>query len=198
VSRRASRQQESRQRAQERRRVRDQRREDGAIAAELGARAGRAVPTTPTPPAVPSPAARHDDSAGAGADTGAHVLTTGRRVPGQQLACGWCGQPITIRHTGRMPKWCSPVCRHRAWEQSRAAASGRAAVEVVDRYVAAVPADGPGWLTQLSLLASQITHQHGQIPDRDLDQIAAALELAQAAIVGRTPSGSQHDPRDRY
>lgn len=36
---------------------------------------------------------------------------------------------------GRVPKWCSTTCRHRAWEQKRAAESGRSAVEVVDRPV---------------------------------------------------------------
>jgi hypothetical protein len=36
---------------------------------------------------------------------------------------------------GRTPKWCSSSCRHRAWELTRAAASGRAAVQVVDRVV---------------------------------------------------------------
>ena len=33
------------------------------------------------------------------------------------------------------PKWCSSLCRHRAWELTRAAASGHAAVQVVDRVV---------------------------------------------------------------
>lgn len=36
---------------------------------------------------------------------------------------------------GRVPKWCSASCRHRAWEQRRAAEAGLAAVEVVDRRV---------------------------------------------------------------
>jgi hypothetical protein len=35
----------------------------------------------------------------------------------------------------RIPKWCSSSCRHRAWELTRAADSGRAAVQVVDRVV---------------------------------------------------------------
>jgi hypothetical protein len=49
--------------------------------------------------------------------------------------CGWCGGAIEIRARGRIPKWCSAACRQRAWEQSRAAASGRCAVEVVERVV---------------------------------------------------------------
>jgi len=57
------------------------------------------------------------------------------RRPGQTLACGWCGSPILLPARGRIPKWCSSSCRHRAWELTRAAASGRAAVQVVDRAV---------------------------------------------------------------
>ena len=57
------------------------------------------------------------------------------RTPGQTLTCGWCDQPITVRATGRTPKWCSDTCRHRAWETTRAAAAGRAAVTVVDRTI---------------------------------------------------------------
>ena len=57
------------------------------------------------------------------------------RRPGQTLACGWCGSPILLPARGRTPKWCSSSCRHRAWELTRAAASGHAAVQVVDRVV---------------------------------------------------------------
>lgn len=84
-----------------------------------------------------------------------------------------------------MPKWCSAVCRQRAWEQGRAAASGQAAVRVVDRYVAAVPVDGPGWIGLLGVLADKVTSEHGRIADRDLDELAAVLELAQAAVASR-------------
>lgn len=44
--------------------------------------------------------------------------------------------PIPAR--GRVPKWCSSSCRHRAWEQRRAADAGLAAVKVVDRVVEVV------------------------------------------------------------
>jgi len=57
------------------------------------------------------------------------------RRPGQTLACGWCGSPILLPARGRTPKWCSSSCRHRAWELARAAASGHAAIQVVDRVV---------------------------------------------------------------
>lgn len=172
MSKRTSRQQESRRRERERRRAQQQRRQERAVEAELAA----ASPGLAVPVAAPA----------AGPGSGRVVLASGRRVAGQLLACGWCGRPILLQPTGRMPKWCSAACRQRAWEHSRAAASGHAAVRVVDRYVAAVPADVPGWTGQLGLLAGQIATSYGQIPDRDLDQLAAGLELAQAAIADRT------------
>ena len=112
-------------------------------------------------------------------------LASGRRIAGQAAQCGWCGQPIVVQRTGRMPKWCSQVCRQRAWEHARAAQSGKAAVRVVDRYVAAAPNDGAGWIAQLGALAEQIINKPGPIGDRDLDQLAAALDVAQAALATR-------------
>jgi hypothetical protein len=92
-------------------------------------------------------------------------------------ACGWCGGPITPGRRGPIPKWCSATCRHRAWEQARAAASGLSAVELVERrievQVPLVPTrrDWPGLLSQL---ASQLND--GRIYDRDLPALARALE----------------------
>ncbi|WP_375497176.1 hypothetical protein [uncultured Jatrophihabitans sp.] len=119
-------------------------------------------------------------------DPATGLLASGRRVAGQAVECGWCKQAIVVQRTGRMPKWCSQVCRQRAWEHTRAAQSGQAAVRVVDRYVAAVPNNGEGWIAQLGTLAEQITSNPGPIGDQDLDQLAAALEVAQAAVVGRS------------
>ena len=109
------------------------------------------------------------------------------RRPGQTLACGWCGSPILIPPRGRVPKWCSSSCRHRAWELTRAAASGRAAVEVVDRIVEvdrpvdvvqkvpvnAVP-KGSAWPATLVQLVTQV--DSGRVYDRDLPALAEALE----------------------
>src|SRR5665647_1574518 len=61
--------------------------------------------------------------------------TRSPRRPGQTLACGWCGSSILLPARGRTPKWCSSSCRHRAWELTRASASGLAAVHVIDRVV---------------------------------------------------------------
>ena len=112
--------------------------------------------------------------------------TRSPRRPGQTLACGWCGSPILLPARGRTPKWCSSSCRHRAWELTRAAASGRAAVQVVDRAVVVdrlvtvvqeVPvttapkgAEWPGALAQLAIALDT-----GRVYDRDLPALAQAL-----------------------
>jgi hypothetical protein len=99
-------------------------------------------------------------------------------------SCGWCGGVIEIKATGRIPKWCSPACRQRAWEQSRAAASGRAAVEVVERLVEVPVARErtprrAGWPALLCELAAQLND--GSIYARDLPELGTGLnELAAA------------------
>jgi hypothetical protein len=108
------------------------------------------------------------------------------RRPGRSLACGWCGSPILLPARGRTPKWCSSSCRHRAWELTRAAASGRAAVQVVDRVVEVdrlvtvvqeVPVTtvpkGAEWPAALAQLATAL--DTGRIYDRDLPTLAQAL-----------------------
>ena len=108
------------------------------------------------------------------------------RRPEQTLACGWCGSPILVSARGRVPKWCSSSCRHRAWELTRAAASGRAAVHVVDRAVevdrlvtvvqevpvATVP-KGAEWPAALTQLATAL--DAGRVYDRDLPALTQAL-----------------------
>jgi hypothetical protein len=92
-------------------------------------------------------------------------------------ACGWCGGPITPGRRGPIPKWCSSTCRHRAWEQARAAASGLSAVELVERrveiHVPLVPTRRD-WPRLLAELASQLND--GRVYDRDLPALARALE----------------------
>ena len=112
--------------------------------------------------------------------------TRSPRLPGQTLACGWCGSPILLPARGRIPKWCSSSCRHRAWELTRAAASGRAAVRVVDRVVevdlsvtvvkevpVATAPQGPAWPALLAQLAKQL--DSGRVYDRDLPALARGL-----------------------
>jgi hypothetical protein len=106
---------------------------------------------------------------------------------GAATACGWCSSPITLRSRGPIPKWCSATCRHRAWEQNRAAASGRAAVQIVERIVITPAAptaprtprhdDWPGLLRELSRQLDR-----GLVYDRDMPGIASALDEALAAF----------------
>jgi hypothetical protein len=191
VSRKAARQQQALQRERARRVEAERRRFEQQVRVEqVATEAGVEVP--PVAPAVDprtNPASQPRPSTSSAARVGA-----GRRAPGQQLACGWCGQPVEVKARGPLPKWCSAACRHRAWEQDRAATSGRSAVTVLDRYVSAVPDTGPGWIEHLSVLAGQIAAGPRPIGDADLDQLSAALELTQAAIATRT----RWQPRHRY
>ena len=112
----------------------------------------------------------------------------GRKRRPTSLECAWCGQPVAVKARGRTPKWCSQVCRHRAWEQTRAAESGRAAVQIVEREVRVETtvkvADkrlprGAAWADQLRSLTKQV--DDGRLYDRDLRTVAqAAVELNNA------------------
>lgn len=91
--------------------------------------------------------------------------------------CGWCSGPITPRSRGPIPKWCSATCRHRAWEQTRAAASDQAAVQVVERRVEIhVPLEPTrrDWPRLLDELATQLAD--GRVYDRDLPALDRALQ----------------------
>ena len=117
-----------------------------------------------------------------------------RRRANQTLVCGWCSREFLPATRGRTPKWCSQVCRQRAWEQRRAARSGLAAVEIVQQVVEVekvvekqrvqrieVPLrpSGRGWPELLTELVDQL--DRGRIYDRDLAELAAALsEVLQA------------------
>lgn len=136
-----------------------------------------------------------EETAGAAAVPAHGGRQAGRRLPGQHVACGWCGRPIPVRSRGRLPKWCSTTCRQRAWEQQRAADSGLSAVRVVDRLIPAVPADGPGWVEQLHVLAGQIAAGTRPIADADLTALTEALRMALAAA-GERPSGRYRRRQD--
>jgi hypothetical protein len=91
--------------------------------------------------------------------------------------CGWCGGPIRPRSRGPIPKWCSATCRHRAWEQARAAASGLSAVDVVERRVeirVPITPTRREWPWLLGELATQL--DDGRVYDRDLPGLARQLE----------------------
>lgn len=117
-----------------------------------------------------------------------------RRVAGQVLACGWCGQPVTVKARGPVPKWCSASCRQRAWEASRSAASGKTAVRVIDREVLVIPADAAGWVEHLGLLARQLGQGPAVIADHDLDAVAAAVEMVSDALAERVRWRGRFEP----
>jgi hypothetical protein len=122
---------------------------------------------------------------GHSAAPGAGIDGRGRRT--SATACGWCGGPITPRSRGPIPKWCSPTCRHRAWEQARAAASCLSAVRLVERPVEVrVPAAPTrrDWAGLLAELAHQL--DDGRVYDRDLPDLASALVIVVDAY-GRRP-----------
>lgn len=117
-----------------------------------------------------------------------HTDRPGRAV----TTCGWCGASIAVKNRGRTPKWCSVNCRRRAWDQSRAAASGRAAVEVVMRRVevpirAAQPAPllprHGAWAPLLRELADQL--DTGRVYERDLPDIEVSLDAVLQAYSRR-------------
>ena len=126
-------------------------------------------------------------------------LTDDQRRRQAASMCGWCAGPIAVKSRGRIPKWCSAACRQRAWEQSRAAASGRSAIEVVERIVEIPVRPIPGvevarhprhreWVPLLDELATQISAR-GLVYDRDLDAIGNAVRAVTTAL--------QHRRRER-
>jgi len=84
-----------------------------------------------------------------------------------------------------------------AWEQSRAAASGRSAIQVVERVVtipdvAREPARGPrqlDWVDLLQELTAQI--DSGAAYDRHMVAIAAALDDVVRAVLRRSGHSSR-------
>ena len=137
------------------------------------------------------------------ASTQKSTQKTVARRPGQTLACGWCGSPILLPAPGRVPKWCSSSGRHRAWELTRAAASGRAAVHVVDRAVevdklipvidqAPASPHGTAWSYALADLVAEL--DTGRVYDRDLPALADALGKVLSAL-DRRPGWRRHPHR---
>lgn len=125
-------------------------------------------------------------------------LTDDQRRRRAATTCGWCRGPIEPKARGRIAKWCSATCRQRAWEQSRAAASGRSAVELVERVVEIPVRPIPGvevarhprhqeWPPLLEELAEQL-QAGGLVYDRDLRSIARALGKVNDALSARLRS----------
>jgi hypothetical protein len=108
-------------------------------------------------------------------------LISQRQQRPEAITCPWCGKTVRVKARGRTPTWCSDGCRHRAWEQSRAAASGRSAVQVVERpmvverttrFLVPKPPRGAEWAETLRSLTRQV--DNGRLYDRDLRPVAQA------------------------
>lgn len=94
------------------------------------------------------------------------------------LTCQWCGTGFPVPARGRIPKWCSDSCRHRAWEQRRAAASGLCAVSVVERVAEVVR-------TQRVVEKLQVEVPAADRPRTSSDYAAILLELSLRLDTGR-------------
>ena len=113
----------------------------------------------------------------------------GNRRHGQRISCVWCGSSVQVKARGPLPRFCSANCRHRAWEQERAARAGRAAVLVLDQMVTAYPQGTSEWIAHLERLAAEV--RRGQL---DGTSLTAALDLVRAAVVSRQRLGYPSDP----
>lgn len=123
-------------------------------------------------------------------------LPAGKTRRPTTVSCTWCGSETVVLPVGRVPSWCSNSCRHRAWEQRRAASSGLASREQVERVVEVeVPVTvikevevevlpkGASWAKALTQLADQL--DRGLVYDRDLADLAQAIDAATAALARR-------------
>lgn len=123
-------------------------------------------------------------------------LTAAKTRRPTTVSCTWCGSQTTVLPVGRVPSWCSNSCRHRAWEQRRAASSGLASREEVERLVEVeVPViiikevevevlpKGASWVNALAQLADQLDRR--LVYDRDLADLAQAIDAATAALARR-------------
>jgi len=140
---RARKQLEARERARLRRQAKD-------ALADREADPERAAPGTFDSPAAVADAGQTAGPQGAGGERPVEpvlvqlVNNEGDRAT--ELQCPWCATVFPVKPRGRVPTWCSPACRQRAWEQARAAASGRSAITVVERVVN-TPVFHPAWCT---------------------------------------------------
>ncbi len=102
-------------------------------------------------------------------------IAAGHRRPGQQVVCGWCGKSVLVPSRGRVPKWCSPTCRNRAWQANRT--PGERPVRVVQQRievpVGAPPSDVDGWVELLEQLTAKLAQ--GRIYKRDLPTLVPAI-----------------------
>jgi hypothetical protein len=134
---------------------------------------------------------------GASLRPGAELVSSAPSISKRQqrpgtITCPWCGRTVRVKARGRTPTWCSDGCRHRAWEQSRAAASGRSAVKIVERATTVErttrvfvpkPPRGAEWTETLRSLTRQV--ENGRLYDRDLAAVARAADDLNDALQRR-------------
>jgi hypothetical protein len=129
------------------------------------------------------------------------------------LDCAQCGDPITLAHTGRRPRYCSDTCRKRASEERRAAARlgypqpvTRVVREVVERVTtlatpprppappSSAPRTGTEWAAELRGLADRMrTRPLSLVRSRDeFHDLADAVAELHAAL----QPGARHHPQE--
>ena len=96
------------------------------------------------------------------------------------LVCEWCGADISAKSRGPLPRWCSPSCRHRAWERTRALQSLGDGHPQPDHPFLAVPIDTVGWLGLLRALSVELARAQ-----LDPTAVARALEEMRVEFVER-------------
>jgi hypothetical protein len=135
-------------------------------------------------------------------DSGAVADVRERRQRPHTITCPWCDTTIVVKARGRTPKWCSDTCRHRAWEQQRAAESGRSAVQIVERpvviqHTTRIPAANPAREVEWADTLAQLTRlvDSGRVYDRDLRPIAEAAVALNNSLERRL---QRRNRRQRY
>ena len=113
----------------------------------------------------------------------------GVRLPGQRVECVWCGSSTPVKSRGPLPRFCSANCRHRAWEQERAARAGRAAVVTVDRFVATYPDSSRG--VGRAARAPRRRRAQGRL---DVEVLIGPLDAVYAAIAYRQRDDQGGEP----
>jgi len=96
------------------------------------------------------------------------------------VACGWCGRKVVVAARGRVPHWCGSGCRHRAWEQRRAAGPVSPSASQAPASAPPMGPMGPEWPGLLAELSRQL--DAGRVEVCDLPAITAEFDTALAAI----------------
>jgi hypothetical protein len=94
------------------------------------------------------------------------------------LHCEWCSAEIPLKARGPLPRWCSPTCRHRAWQRSRAFQALESGESASAQSPVALPIDTAGWVDLLHALSVELARAR-----LDRTAIACALEEVRAELI---------------